>query len=140
MFGLGLVTVWGAPRGAGLSAKLLTAARPDVGRLLNADVRRYTLLFALSAGVLAVGATLAIAAHSMQLLGARQIAAEKADRLPDSLLIAGQSILDQRDSQFAAHHVRTGERRGRRARGVFSLAIDDLIGVIVAPRHWSDAG
>ena len=101
MFGLGLVTMWSAPRGAGLLAELLTIARPDVGRLLSADIRRYTLLFALSAGVLAVGASLAIAAHSMQLLGARQIAAEKADRLPDALLIASQSVLDQRDGQLA---------------------------------------
>jgi putative ABC transport system permease protein len=37
----------------------------------------------------------------MQLLGTAQIAEEKADRLPTSLLIAAQSVLDQRDSQIA---------------------------------------
>ncbi len=142
MFGLGLVTVWGAPRGAGLSAKLLTAARPDVGRLLNADVRRYTLLFALSAGVLAVGATLAIAAHSMQLLGARQIAAEKADRLPDSLLIAGQSILDQRDSQLAAatFELVKGAADGRavssRWRSTISSGSSSRLVIGVTPGDW----
>ena len=53
MFGVVLVTMWIAPRAAGLSIGLLTVARPDVGRLLGADVRRYTLLFALSAALLA---------------------------------------------------------------------------------------
>ena len=33
---------------------LLTVARPDVGRLLRADVRRYALMFALSAAILAL--------------------------------------------------------------------------------------
>lgn len=101
MFGVGLVAVWSAPRVAGHSAELLTRARADVGRLLNADVRRYALLFALSVGVLSVGAMLAIAAHTMQLLGASQLAAEKPDRLPNALVIASQSILDQRDGQIA---------------------------------------
>ena len=91
LFGVALVTVWLAPRGAGLLIGLVTVARPDVGRLLRADVRRYTLLFAMSAAVLAAGTSLAIGSQSMQLLGSRQVAAEKADRLPDALLIAAQS-------------------------------------------------
>ena len=45
MFGVALVTVWIAPRGAGLFVGLLTVARPDVGRLLRADVQRYALIF-----------------------------------------------------------------------------------------------
>ncbi len=53
LFGVALVTVWIAPRGARLLIGLLTFARPDVGRLLGADVARYTLLFAISAAVLA---------------------------------------------------------------------------------------
>jgi putative ABC transport system permease protein len=75
--------------------------RPAVGRLLGADIRRYALMFALSAALLAEGTSLAIGSHSMQLLGTSQVASEKADRLPASLLIAGQSVLDQRDSQLS---------------------------------------
>ena len=101
MFGVALVTVWIAPRGAELLIAVLTVARPDVGRLLRADIRRYTLLFALSAAILAAETSLAIGSQSMQLLGGRQIAAQKADRLPATLLIAGQSVLDQRDGQLA---------------------------------------
>lgn len=99
-FGVALTTVWLAPRGARLLIELLTLARPDVGRLLGAEVRRYALLFAISAAILATGASLAIAAQSMQLLGTQQVAAQKAQRLPDSLLITAQSILDQRDGQL----------------------------------------
>ncbi len=99
--GVVLVTAWMAPRGAGLAITLLTIARPAAGRLLGADVRRYAVLFALSAALLAQGASSAISSHSMQLLGTTQIAEEKADRLPASLLIAAQSVLDQRDSQIA---------------------------------------
>jgi putative ABC transport system permease protein len=99
--GVVLVTAWTAPRGAGLATSLVTIARPAVGRLLEADVRRYAVLFALSAALLAQGASSAISSHSMQLLGSTQIAEEKANRLPASLLIAAQSVLDQRDSQIA---------------------------------------
>jgi putative ABC transport system permease protein len=98
--GVALMTVWIAPRGAGLLIELLTIARPDVGRLLGADVRRYALLFAISAAILAAGTSLAIASQSMQLLGTKQVAAQKANRLPDSLLITAQSILDQRDGHL----------------------------------------
>ena len=101
LLGVVLVTAWIAPRGAGLGIRLLTIARPAAGRLLGADVQRYAVLFALSAALLAQGASSAISSHSMQLLGTAQIAEEKADRLPTSLLIAAQSVLDQRDSQIA---------------------------------------
>jgi putative ABC transport system permease protein len=101
LVGVALVTVWIAPRGAGLFVGLLTVARPDVGRLLRADVQRYTLLFALSAAILAAETSLAIGSQSMQLLGAEQVAAQKVDRLPAALVIAGQSVLDQRDGQLA---------------------------------------
>ena len=99
--GVVLVTVWIAPRAAGLSIGLLTNARPAVGRLLGADIRRYTLLFALSAALLAESTSLAIGSHSMQLLGTEQIAAQKADRLPAALLITAQSVLDQRDGRIS---------------------------------------
>ena len=95
--GVVLVTAWAAPRGAALATALLTAVRPAIGRPLGADVRRYALLFALSAALLTEGASGAIGSHSMQLLGTAQMAAQKADRLPTALLVASQSVLDQRD-------------------------------------------
>jgi putative ABC transport system permease protein len=101
LLGVALVTVWIAPRGALQLIKLLTAARPDIGRLLRADVQRYALLFGISAAVLAESSSLAIGSQSMQLLGTKQIAEQKADRLPAALLIAAQAVLDQRDSQIA---------------------------------------
>ena len=45
LFGVALVTVSIVPRVAAPLIQLLTVARPDVGRLLGADVRRYALLF-----------------------------------------------------------------------------------------------
>ena len=101
LLGVALVTVWIAPRGAVQLIKFLTAARPDVGRLLRADVQRYALLFGISAAVLAESTSLAIGSQSMQLLGSSQVAEQKADRLPAALMIAAQSVLDQRDSQIA---------------------------------------
>jgi putative ABC transport system permease protein len=71
--GVALVTLWIAPRGAVLLIELLTVARPDVGRLLRADVQRYALLFGMSAAVLAAGTSLAIGSQSMQLLGAEHV-------------------------------------------------------------------
>jgi putative ABC transport system permease protein len=99
--GVVLVTMWIAPRGARLLIELLTTARPAVGRLLGADFRRYTMLFAFSAALLTESTSLAIGSHSMQLLGTRQIAEQKADRLPDALLISAQSVLDQRDGRLS---------------------------------------
>ena len=64
-------------------------------------MQRYAVLFALSAALLAQGASSAISSHSMQLLGTTQFAEEKADRLPATLLITAQSVLDQRDSQIS---------------------------------------
>ena len=101
LFGVVLVTVWIAPRAAGLASDLLTGVRPAVGRLLGADIRRYTLLFALSAALLAESTSLAIGSYSMQVLGTSQIAQQKPDRLPTALLIAPQSILDQRDGHLS---------------------------------------
>jgi putative ABC transport system permease protein len=99
--GVVLVTVWTAPRAAGLSSGLLTNVRPAVGRLLGADIRRYTLLFGLSAALLAESTSLAIGSYSMQLLGTEQIAAQKADRLPAALIISAQSVLDQREGRIS---------------------------------------
>jgi putative ABC transport system permease protein len=93
--------VWIAPRAAGLSSGLLTNVRPAVGRLLGADIRRYTLLFGLSAALLAESTSLAIGSYSMQLLGTEQIAAQKADRLPAALIISAQSVLDQREGRIS---------------------------------------
>ena len=101
LLAMALVTVALVPRIAAPLANLLTAVRPDLGRLLRADVQRYALLFGMSAAILAAETSLAISSQSMQLLGASQAAAQKADRLPSSLLISGQSVFDQRDSQIA---------------------------------------
>jgi putative ABC transport system permease protein len=101
LFGVVLVSVWVAPRAAGLLIELLTVAHPAVGRLLGADMRRYALLFAFSAALLAESTCFTIGSYSMQLLGTHQIAEQKADRLPDALLITAQSVLDQRDGHIA---------------------------------------
>src|SRR4029078_922579 len=68
--GVVLVTVWFAPGRGRLVSELLTIARPPVGRLLGADARRYALLFAFSAALLAESASLAIGSHNTQLLRA----------------------------------------------------------------------
>ena len=140
--GVVLVTVWIAPRGAALLTGLLTTARPAVGRLLAADIRRYALLFALSAAVLAESTSLAIGSYSMQLLGTGQIAEQKADRLPDALLIAGQSVLDQRDSQIADSTFKLitdaadGRSMSSRWRSTISSGTSSRLVVGVAPGDW----
>jgi putative ABC transport system permease protein len=140
--GVVLVTVWIAPRGAGLLIELLTIARPAVGRLLGADFRRYTLLFAFSAALLAESTSLTIGSHSMQLLGTRQIAAQKADRLPAALLIAAQSVLDQRDGRLSdsTFELVTGAAAGRsvssRWRSMISSGTLSRLVVGVTPGDW----
>ena len=140
--GVVLVTVWIAPRGAALLTGLLTTAHPAVGRLLAADIRRYALLFALSAAVLAESTSLAIGSYSMQLLGTGQIAEQKADRLPDALLIAGQSVLDQRDSQIADSTFKLitdaadGRSMSSRWRSTISSGTSSRLVVGVAPGDW----
>jgi putative ABC transport system permease protein len=141
--GVVLVTAWIAPRGARLAITLLTIARPAAGRLLGADVRRYAVLFALSAALLAQGASSAISSHSMQLLGTTQIAEEKADRLPAAVLIAAQSVLDQRDSQIAdaTFGLVTGAADGRsvtsRWRSTIGSGTLSRLVVGITPGDWS---
>ena len=101
LYGVALVALWIAPRGAGRLIDSLTAVRPDVGRLLRADIRRYTLLFAMSVALLTVGSGLAVGSHGMQLLASTQVGEQKADRLPAALLVTAQSVLDQRDGHLA---------------------------------------
>ena len=142
MFGVALVTVWIAPRGAGLLIDLLTVARPDVGRLLRADVRRYALMFALCAAILAAETSLAIGSQSMQLLGTSQVAAQKADRLPAALLIAGQSVLDQRDGHLAdstfdlVTHAADGRNVSSRWRSTISSGTLSRLVIGVTPGDW----
>jgi putative ABC transport system permease protein len=142
MFGIALVTVWLAPRGAGLLIELLTVARAGIGRLLRADVRRYTLLFALSAAILAAETSLAIASQSMQLLGADQVASQKADRLPAALLIGGQAVLDQRDGQLADATVKLvsdaadGRNVSSRWRSTISSGTLSRLVIGVTPGDW----
>jgi putative ABC transport system permease protein len=136
------VTVWIAPRGARLLIELLTFARPAVGRLLGADTRRYALLFAFSAALLAESTSLAIGSHSMQLLGTRQIAEQKADRLPDALLISAQSVLDQRDGRLSdsTYELVTGAAGGRsvssRWRSTISSGASSRLVIGVTPGDW----
>lgn len=142
LFGIVLVTVWVSPRAAGLLTGLLTRARPDVGRLLGADIRRYTVLFALSAALLAESTSLAIGSYSMQLLGTRQIAQQKAQRLPDALLITAQSVLDQRDGRIAESTFRLIEEAadGRpvsaRWRSMIGAGTASRLVVGVTPGDW----
>jgi putative ABC transport system permease protein len=134
--------VWIAPRAAGLLIELLTIPCPAVGRLLGADFRRYTLLFAISAALLAEGTSLAIGSHSMQLLGTSQVAAQKADRLPAALLIAPQSVLDQRDGRFSDATFRlvsdaaNGRRVSSRWRSTISSGTSSRLVVGVTPGDW----
>ncbi|GAA4476474.1 hypothetical protein GCM10023094_16460 [Rhodococcus olei] len=142
LYGVALLTVWIAPRGAGKLIDWITVARPDIGRLLRADVRRYPLFFAMSAAILAVGTSLAIGSQSMQLLGAGQIAEQKAERMPAALLISAQSVLDQRGSQVADSTLRlvTGAADGRsvssRWRSTISSGAASRLVMGVTPGDW----
>ena len=144
--GVVLVTVWLAPRIAGPLAAVLTTAWPAVGRLLRADIRRYAVLFAISAALLAEGTSLAIGAHSIQLLGTRQIAAQKADRLPDALLLAPQSVLDQRDGSIAdgtfelVKAAADGRAVSSRWRSTISSGTTSRLVVGVNPGDWYSRG
>ncbi|MDX1885590.1 ABC transporter permease [Mycolicibacterium sp. 120270] len=140
--GVVLVTTWAAPRGAALAVRLLTAARPAIGRPLGADIRRYTLLFALSAALLTEGTSGAIGSHSMQLLGTEQIAAQKSERLPTALLITPQSVLDQRDGRLSdatyarVSEVADGHRVSSRWRATISSGTLSRIVAGVTPGDW----
>lgn len=104
------VVVWLLPIVAAGASRLLAAAWPAVGRLLTADLRRYAVSIATTAGVLAVGATLALGSQTMQHLAAEQVAGQHAARLPTSLVVSAQGLLDQREAQISdevAQAVRT---------------------------------
>lgn len=142
LVGVVLVTAWAAPRGAALAVRFLTAARPAIGRPLGADIRRYTLLLALSAALLTEGTSGAIGSHSMQLLGTEQIAAQKSERLPTALLITPQSVLDQRDGRLSdatyarVSEVADGHRVSSRWRATISSGTLSRIVAGVTPGDW----
>lgn len=144
--GVVLASVWIAPRAARVLIAALTAVRPAVGRLLGADFRRYTLLFAFSAALLAEGTSFAIGSHSMQLLGTDQIAAQKAERLPAALLIGGQSVLDQRDGRLsdstfeAVARAAEGRSVSTRWRSMISSGTLSRLVVGVSPGDWYSRG
>lgn len=146
LLGVALVSAWIAPRAGSLLIALLTVARPDVGRLLSADVRRYAVLFALSAAVLAEGTSFAIGSQSMQLLGTREVAAQKEDRLPAAVLIAGQSVLDQRDGHLAdstftmVTQAAGGRDVSSRWRSTISSGTLSRIVIGVTPGDWYSRG
>lgn len=140
--GVVLVTVWIAPRAAEVLIGLLTRVRPAVGRLLGADFRRYALLFAMSAALLAEATSLAIGSHSMQLLGTGQVAAQKAERLPSALLITAQSVLDQRDGRLSeatyamVHDAADGRSVSSRWRSTISSGASSRVVDGVIPGDW----
>jgi putative ABC transport system permease protein len=82
----------------------------------------------------------------MQVLGTEQVAAQKADRLPDSLLIAAQSVLDQRSSQIpdATFGLITGAADGRsvssRWRSRISSGTLSRLVIGVTPGDWYSEG
>ena len=145
LLGMALATVWIAPRAAALLIGWLTTLRPDVGRLLSADIRRYTVLFAISTAVLALGASLAVGSQNMQLLGTNQVVAQKADRFPSALLIAAQSVLDQRDSHISdpVFDLVDGAAGGRsvasRWRSTISSGASSRLVIGVTPGEWYGA-
>jgi putative ABC transport system permease protein len=100
------------------------------------------VLFALSAALLAEGTSLAIGSHSMQLLGTRQVAAQKSDCLPDALLISAQSVLDQRDGQLAdstfqlVSNAADGRKVSSRWRSTISSGTLSRLVIGVAPGDW----
>lgn len=103
LIGTALVTAFFAPRAAERLANALGVVHASVSRLLSADIRRYAVLFALSAAVLALGASLAVGSQTMQVLGTAQVAAEKPTLLPNTTLVSAQSVLDQRMGQIDGH-------------------------------------
>jgi putative ABC transport system permease protein len=144
--GVVLVTAWIAPRSAVLASAALAKAHPAVGRPLGADIRRYLVLFALSAALLTEGTSGAIGSHSMQLLGTAQLAAQKEDRLPTALVISPQSVLDQRDgwiSDSTAALVTRAAGEGRVSshwRSTISSGTSSRLVVGVTPGDWYSRG
>ena len=71
-----------------------------------------------------------------------QLAAQKADRLPAASLIAGQSVLDQRDEPARRLHVHARHRCGRRAerssrwRSTISSGTLSRLVIGVTPGDW----
>jgi len=142
LLGVAGMTMWIAPRAAAVLIRGVTTLRPDVGRLLGADVRRYGVLFAISAAVLALGASLAVGSHTMQILGTAQVAAQKAELLPATLLVSPQSVLDQSNGHLARA---TAERIGdaaagrptaERWRSTISTGTSSRLVIGVSPGDW----
>lgn len=142
LFGVALVTAWVAPRAGEKLIGLLTAVRPDIGRLLGADVRRYAVLFAIAAAVLTAGTSTAVSAQNFLRLGTGQVAEQQADRLPDTLLIAAQSVLDQRDGHLAdSTFTQVAEAAGGRSvssrwRSTISSGTLSRLVIGVTPGDW----
>ncbi len=142
LLGLTALMVWLTPPAAGLLIRLIERPRPDIGRLVRADVQRYAVLFATTVAVLTVGTSLAIGSQSVQLLAADQLGAQKAQRLPDALVIAPQALLDQRQTQIAPDaYEAIREAAGRREidsrwRALIPSASDPRVVLGVTPGSW----
>ncbi len=85
---------------------------------------------------------MAVGAQSMQLLGARQVVAQKADRSSTALLISGQAVLDQRDSHLSdatfalVTEVAGGHEMSSRWRSTLSSGQSTRLVVGVTPGDW----
>ena len=138
--GVVLVTMWIAPRGARLLIELLTTARPAVGRLLGADFRRYTMLFAFSAALLDGEHQ---PGHRLtQHAAPRHQADRRAEGRPTARCLVDFRPIGARSEGRPAFglHVRVGLRCRRRAERVVALAIDHLVRSVVAPRRRRHTG
>ncbi|MBF6216090.1 ABC transporter permease [Nocardia puris] len=78
----------------------VAARLPAIGRLAHGDIRRYALMFASTAAIAALGATLAIGAQTMQALLTADVSGHKTAGLPTSLVIEPKSMLDQRPASI----------------------------------------
>ncbi|MFG1793124.1 FtsX-like permease family protein [Nocardia sp. NPDC049149] len=140
--GAAAVTVWATPPVAVRLVRLLARRSAGVGRLAYADLRRYAVLFATTVAVLTVGASLAIGSASVQALAAQQVAGQKPDRLPDTVVIAPQSILDQRQGQLSAstyeriERAAAGREIASRRQAFLPSATEPRMVLGVAPGGW----
>lgn len=142
ILGLTALLIWLVPPIAVFAARLLSRWRPDVGRLLRADLQRYVMLFGATVTVLAIGTSLAIGFQSVEVLGADQLGALKAKRLSDAVVVSTQELLAQRDGMIAepVYQKIIGAAGGRdvqaRYRAVIPSPIEPRIVVGVEPGSW----
>ena len=138
--GVVLVTAWIAPRASGLSSGLLTKARPAVGRLLGADIRRYTRCCSLSPPRYSPRAPAWLSARTACNCSAPSRSPRRRPTAcpppADQRTIGARSA---RRPNFRPH-IRVGDRRRGRAERFVALAVDNLVGDVVARGRRRHAG